>query len=750
MHQNKDVIYIETDPSELYIDKDMVFRQIKCEKDNPLYDEYEKELNGLIPLLKKAIRPRAAFGLFSFPEEIQKSSVKPGTKVIYLITTLSGNISKLISSYFDSGDYVKGMLADAFASAALFDFEKPVLKKMREFCRDHHIGVKKRYEAPGHVPMQIQKIAFDALDAGSLLDLSISSGFMYDPVKSSCQVFETTENEKILHFTHGCSDCSNMDCVNRQEGISVKVRTRAGEYDISTVPGVNLFELLSENNISVSSPCGGAGRCGKCVIKVEEGNIEASPGNERFFTQEELDEGKRLACKSILKSSVTLTLEGEGEEELKALGSLDISGSEEGSPEGPGKSADKDTELGIAIDIGTTTLAFSLISLPEGNVLYTHTAINHQRKFGSDVITRIEAAGEGKDKELRLTIIEDLLEGIKKLLSGKEPPARIKALAIAANTTMLHLLMGYPAKSLGVYPFKTHTVKLEKYRFSDVFSDRAGEAFKAYEDIPVYLLPGISAYVGADIVSGLYSLDLHEKNELFALIDLGTNGEMALGNKEKLLVTSTAAGPAFEGGNIKYGTGSIAGAVSSVKIDKEGNSEIKTIGERPPIGICGTGVIEAVSELLRNEFIDETGALSDDYADEGFPLAKKEDGEFILLTQKDVREIQLAKSAIRAGFEVLLRRFGAGYEDISALYIAGGFGYYLDVKKACSIGMIPKELLDRTKAIGNSSLNGAVLFLKNLETSCEITTELAERAKEISLSNDSDFGELYMEHMMFE
>ena len=287
--------------------------------------------------------------------------------------------------------------------------------------------------------------------------------------------------------------------------------------------------------------------------------------------------------------------------------------------------------------------------------------------------------------------------------------------------------------------------------------------------------------MGADIVSGLYSLDLLNRTELCAFIDLGTNGEMAVGNRDRLLVTSTAAGPAFEGGNIEYGIGSIPGAISSVSLSEEpslpeplppvdgrktaGSSHkitaaIQTIGNKSPSGICGTGVIEAVAELLRVGLIDKTGMLDEEYFEDGFPLAVMssegpEKEERIVLTQKDIREIQLAKSAIRAGFEVLLRRFGTDCAHISRLYIAGGFGYYLDVNKAALTGMIPKELTYKAEAVGNSSLNGVIRFLTSPDDEgtlkqAELLKKLAEYGEEISLSSDPDFGRLYMQYMMFE
>ena len=266
--------------------------------------------------------------------------------------------------------------------------------------------------------------------------------------------------------------------------------------------------------------------------------------------------------------------------------------------------------------------------------------------------------------------------------------------------------------------------------------------------IPVLLLPGISTYVGADITAGMLSLDFVKRDGIAVLIDLGTNGEMAVGNREKILVTSTAAGPAFEGGNISCGVGSVAGAISDVTIDGT-NVRYETIGGQPPVGICGTGAIAVTAELLRNEWIDETGLLDEDYFDDGFLLAQDAQGEPIAFTQKDVREMQLANAAVRAGLETLLVRYGITYDEIDKVYLAGGFGYKMNLEKAVSIGLIPRELSDKVEAVGNSSLSGArdALLLKD---ATEQLNKLCQIAEEVNLSTDKKFNEFYMEYMMFE
>lgn len=265
----------------------------------------------------------------------------------------------------------------------------------------------------------------------------------------------------------------------------------------------------------------------------------------------------------------------------------------------------------------------------------------------------------------------------------------------------------------------------------------------------VRVLPGISVFVGGDIVSGLYCCDIDKADKYFLFLDLGTNGEIALGNREKIMVTSTAAGPAFEGGNIKWGVGSIEGAIAGVNIDGS-KVKIRTIGDKAPTGICGTGVIETVSELVRTGLVDETGCLDDEYFDEGFPIAKTLKGEEIIFTQQDVREIQLAKSAIRAGTETLILRYGIKKGEISHVYIAGGFGFKLDCMKAIEIGMIPEEFKGKIEAVGNSSLGGAVKCLLSGEDGWERCSAIGDMSDEIELSSDKDFNNFYMDYMYFE
>jgi len=523
--------------------------------------------------------------------------------------------------------------------------------------------------------------------------------------------------------------------------------------------GQTVLEVLGQNGIYLSAPCGGRGSCGKCKVRLLSGILSATGTDEKLLSEEELHRGVRLACTAKPEGDIAICLHAGQEQDFQILGlsaaktpgAKGVYGAEALGQYGTESKDEADGGFGIAVDIGTTTIAAALIGLADGKVLAQAAAVNRQRGYGSDVISRILASTQGKGPVLQNSIREDLRSLTGELL--KESGIRgdnVERVVLCGNTTMGHLLMGYPCETLGVYPFTP--VKLSTVRGS--YREIAGGGLSC----DTILLPGISAFVGGDIVSGLLACGFDHREELSLLIDLGTNGEMALGNQDRILVTSAPAGPAFEGGNLSCGMGSVAGAICDVTIkmlspgagerQKQPQIRVETIRGAVPKGLCGSGVIALVSELLKNGLIDETGLLDERYEDGGFPVALTAEGERILLTQKDIRELQLAKSAVRAGLETLIKKYGAKLSDIKRVYLAGGFGYKLDKGKAASIGLFPKELLPEMEAIGNSSLQGVVDYLL-LEDAPERVEKLLQSSDEITLAKDALFSELYMEYMMF-
>jgi uncharacterized 2Fe-2S/4Fe-4S cluster protein (DUF4445 family) len=719
----------------IQIEPGPVLQLIQCYKDNPIYEEVLEEFEELKPIILGLIKPKAVICFTVIDEEYAEDILPKGSNVLYSIITVGEKAGHLGNGYFAEGEYLKGMLADAMADACLFAMEDDLKEWIRTECRKRNCGVNRRYEAPVNIPMEVQKIAYEETKAKENLGLKITSGYMFDPVKSNCQVFRLTGDIELFHLDHDCRECDNVNCkVRNVPHVNVTVVTTVGEKVIACKENETLLEALTRGGIYISAVCGGNGSCGSCKITLAEGELEITRGDYDYFTEKELEEGLRLSCQAHPKVDCKILLQQKDESDFEILSNFKIESNID--------KMEAEENYSFGIDIGTTTLAISLVGNSSKRILDTYSHVNGQRQYGADVISRMQASVKGKDKELKFSIQKDLLDGIKELVKNNQVSTnKIKAIVIAGNTTMGHLLLGFDCSKLGIYPFTPVDIGLIRKSFIEVFED-------SYLDCSVTLLPGISTYVGADIVSGLYFCDFHQNDKINLLIDLGTNGEMAIGNRKKILTTSTAAGPAFEGGNITWGTGSIQGAISGVTLQRDG-VVIRTIGDKAPLGICGTGVIETASEFVKENIIDETGLMIEEYFEEGFPLAKTPEGKTIVFNQKDIRELQLAKSAIRAGVETLLIRYGVNYDQVEKVYLAGGFGFKMDLEKAIIIGMLPKAFEGKIEAVGNSSLGGAVKFVTNAEADKSLEHVLAI-STEINLANDRNFNDFYMDYMFFE
>lgn len=534
---------------------------------------------------------------------------------------------------------------------------------------------------------------------------------------------------------------------------NVTVIINGEKSTIEVNKGISLLRAFTENDIYMSAPCGGNGTCGKCKVRFLRGATKITSEDMKMLKKEEIAAGYRLACSSILESDCLIEISDIEEDMFDIVSEYNpimskkiLNKSSEQNNHYNIKTKETNGNYNIAIDIGTTTIAAAIVGVDGDEVLHVETGVNRQRAYGADVVSRMQASIDGKKEELQQCIKDDLIGLIEKLIEKMGIDyTDINKIAISANTTMGHLLMGYPCDTLGVAPFIPVNISTISINSMELF---ANKLIGKKTNNEIIILPGISAFVGADIVSGLMSCQFDKTDEIVAFIDLGTNGEMAIGNKDRILVTSTAAGPAFEGGNISCGVGSIAGALCHVNITN-GQVKVQTIGDKPLVGLCGTGVIECTYELLKNGVIDETGMMDEKYFEDGFEIGKTSDGRSIVYTQSDVREIQMAKSAVRAGFETLIKRYGVSYEQISKVYLAGGFGYKMNIEKAAGIGLFPTELIEKMIPVGNSSLKGAVLYLSR-EDSANISKKIVDNAQEISLALDDDFNEKYMEYMFFD
>lgn len=417
---------------------------------------------------------------------------------------------------------------------------------------------------------------------------------------------------------------------------------------------------------------------------------------------------------------------------------------------------------GVAFDVGTTTLAVYLVHLPTGTKIASHSAINPQTVFGADVVSRINFTIE-KEKGLE-TMREKVVEGLNNLLRDicllmGICQERIYQAVIVGNTCMTHFFLGVDASNLAFSPYVPAFVKTTKERARNLGLNISPDAW-------VFVLPNIAGFVGADTIGVILATSLHRKKGLYLALDIGTNGEIVLGSKEGILVCSTAAGPAFEGAHIQFGMHATAGAIDRVYIDDD--VRIRTIEGQPPRGICGSGLLDGVAEMYKAGIVDASGrirsreelkSLSSSLRDRiiekngerYFVLTRKNEsatGEDIYITQRDIRELQLAKAAIRAGIEILLDRRGIEAGDLDGVFLAGAFGNYIRRESALRIGLLPSLPLDKIRLVGNAAGRGAMMSLLSPRLLKE-AEKIASSAQYIELSALPEFANYFMEAMSF-
>ncbi len=446
------------------------------------------------------------------------------------------------------------------------------------------------------------------------------------------------------------------------------------------------------------APCGGQGKCGKCRVLCDGEEV--------------------LACSAAAREGCEVTLPERGA--VRALASAP----ERIAPEGSG--------LGLAVDVGTTTVAAALYDRGEGRLLGRVSGRSAQRFYGADVISRIQAWENGESEGLTAAVRRQMGEMLDSLCaaSGRERED-VTLLSVAGNTVMEHILDGLSPVGIGRAPFTPLSL------FGDV---RAASAWlpDLFCAARAYLAPAVSGYVGGDITAGLCAAGGDRAEGLWLYMDVGTNGEMALGNADGWLCCATAAGPAFEGAEISCGMDGSPGAVDKVWAE-HGEVRADVIGEGEAKGLCGSGLIDAVAALLETGELSEAGRLEEP--------RRMLSGE-VYLSREDVRQVQLAKAAVRAGAETLLELTGHKAEDVTDLVIAGGFGAYMDANSALAIGLLPEVPRERIRHVGNAALSGAAMALT--EEGRRRIDALREKCTYFELSGSAVFRELYIDCMAFE
>jgi len=499
----------------------------------------------------------------------------------------------------------------------------------------------------------------------------------------------------------------------------------AKKVSITLLPLNQSFEVAKESqlhdilfNYGVEFPCGGHARCRGCRVRIKEGYLPITDPQRNILDEKELNEGWRLACEGRVQDDLIIELDQWKSDVLSDDSDFQFSPMH---------------GFGVAIDLGTTTLAAQLVNRETGEVLAVETAINPQAKYGGDIMTRIDAASRlVKQNEMQLLIRSKLNDMIIDLFhSSNEKNSRLKRIIIVGNAVMHNIFCGIDVEPMGYHPFEPVSNDLELYTPSELRWD-------LNEDVTIEFLPGVGSFIGSDILIGVWAKNMIESDGIKVLVDLGTNGEIMVGNKDKILAASTAAGPAFEGAGISMGMRAATGAISTV-MTRNGEIIPKVLGSEKARGICGSGLVDAISVYLDDGSIKADGRFLN-----GESIMVMDP---VVITQKDIRELQLAKGAIATGIRLLLKEFNAEEKDVSEVYLSGAFGNYISKRSARRIGLLNFPQKKITTA-GNTALLGAKMALFN-QSKINNFYEIREKTTHLDLSMHPDFTDIFAELVNF-
>ena len=608
----------------------------------------------------------------------------------------------------------------------------------------------------------------------------------------------------------------------------VSIEFRPHDKVTRVPPGMTIFNAANWIGLPIDSTCGAKGTCGKCKVRILHGNNGATAADRRIFTEEELAEGWRLSCRSEANSDVVChvprlmgnpkaalmgfdrhvilnpnvnkipltlappsledqrsdfsrirdALEPEGyavEASLNLLRQLPavlrhndwhvtavVVGHELVSVEG-GDTTDR--LFGLAFDIGTTTVVGMLIDLNSGAPVAVRSALNGQAVQGADVISRISYTMLHEDglSELNQVILRTLNGLIAQLLDeGQVEPHEVYEVVTAGNATMQHLFLGVDPEPIGLEPFIPAVEDMVQASAQDVGLNILAQA-------QVHCLPYLGAYVGADLVAGLLATGLAQNEGVRLLVDVGTNGEIILGSAARTVATAAPAGPAFEGAQIQDGMRASNGAIEAVTITAEG-LDLQVIGDEPPIGLCGSGLLDAVAQLRlcglmlpSGRFVKAEEAteivshelarriVTDEEGRRSFVLAWPEESgsqKSIVLTQRDVRELQFAKGSIAGGIDVVMQELGVEADELVEIFLAGSFGSYINPQSARIIGLVPPVPVERIKAVGNAAGEGAKIGLLSFRER-QVARSLPQIVEYHELSGRGDFNDSFLAVLQF-
>ncbi len=481
---------------------------------------------------------------------------------------------------------------------------------------------------------------------------------------------------------------------------------------ITANKGSRLADILYEHGVEF--PCAGEGTCGRCRVKLLAGDIPLTKKESCCLKALDIPNNYRLSCCAWVESDILLEVS-----QFETLFLADDSDLDFTPADG----------YGIALDLGTTTLVAQLLDLEKGHVMDVKTALNPQIPYGADIIARIRSATRQNGQAILQRLVKEKIRDLIASLS-MDMPEKVNRVIIVGNSVMYHIFCGFDVSPLACYPFTSPENKVCIFRGDELDLPQLTNA-------EIIFLPPLGSFVGSDIMAGIVASKMLHGSRYTVLVDLGTNGEIAIGNKDQIVCASTAAGPAFEGISISHGMRATSGAISSIKMNRRKLS-IQTIGQSEAKGICGSGLIDAVATFLEFGKIDFSGAITS--GEDRICLTPQ-----VWITQKDIREFQLAKSAIASGIRILLDHLNITVKEVDKVYLSGAFGNFLSKKSINRVGLLdfPSGQITR---LGNSALMGAKMFLFS---DLQVCQNVLSKTTHISLETSADFQEIYIENMFF-
>jgi len=526
-----------------------------------------------------------------------------------------------------------------------------------------------------------------------------------------------------------------------------KITFRPDNSTVTLPQGSKLIQAAEKAGIILNTPCGGQGKCEKCAVIIEP------------------DKKQVLACQHIIKQDLTITIPETSRFFEQQILTEGLESAEKIIPDIYRQYLEKSKTtnvLGIALDIGTTTVVAKLIDMKKGNAITVQGRPNPQAKFGDDVISRIHfAETQNGLEQLQKLIIEctnSIIENLCQKASVK--PQEVFEICVVGNTTMNHLFLGLPVKQLGQAPYKAHSLDAH-----DISPKELG--LKINPEGKIHTVENIAGFVGSDTTAVAQATGISHAEQVTLAVDIGTNGEIILGTAKNLYAASCAAGPALEGARISCGSPAMKGAIRSVSLNKD-DIELEVIGDVNPRTICGSGVIDVICVLLEMGILEKTGRLLKPEKlktvlpekilsrlimknnQPAFLLAKYEKPHQpdVIFTQEDIRQVQLAKAAVRTGITILQNKLSIKDSDIKQVFLAGAFGNYIKKTSALRISLLPKIPPENIKFVGNAAATGAQMVL--LSQSCRKKANLLTRKiKYIEIANEKKFTDIFTDSMIF-